>query len=112
VDCIFRDLANLAGNAFSRITDRFADSISDSLNNDRVGKYLSNIDGALHGAYHKHHDKYREGLEKLCEFFRRGKLYKAPCREANLQKEPNPGNDKIVATKPPPDQGLYFYFEV
>ncbi len=98
-----------------RITGRIADTISDTWRDDRLGRYLSN-DGKIAQIYQKHRQKYRDRLEKLCEFFRRGKLYKAPCHLQNDDKpkqlEPKPGydeeKDKIIASNPTPVQGLYF----
>jgi hypothetical protein len=52
-----------------RIAGRIAHTISDTFQDNRLGKYLSNV-GEIHD---------RGRLGKLCEFFKRGKLYKGPC---------------------------------
>ncbi len=118
MNCILHELSDIAENALGkidRITGRIADTISDTLKSDRLGRYLSN-NGKIHDIYQKHRQKYRDRLEKLCEFFRRGRLYKAPCHLQNYDKtpqlEPKPGydkeKDKIIASNPTPVQGLYF----
>lgn len=108
-DGLIHHFTNLAGHALNTL-DSITGKITDTINN-RISKGRGNpryypypgddsYDGILNEAYNKQRDRFREGFQKLCKYFRRGRVYRGPCKKEEIESVTDDYKEKLVHTTP------------
>ncbi|CAG2113549.1 unnamed protein product, partial [Medioppia subpectinata] len=96
VNSTFPEFGRIAGNAYKRLKTGISDTIGDIVGpkpNADI-EYVPN-NGPVDEVYSKHRERHSGRLQRICEFFRRGRLHRRPCNERHRDRDRGRDRDRF-----------------